>query len=290
MADFTAPQPTGGNPLQKYFRQPKIYLTLPSQGNFYPPGTITATENGEYPVYSMTARDELTMKTPDALLNGEATVSVIESCVPDIKDAWKVPSLDLDAILIAIRMATYGEEMDLEIKVPKTGEEKTFSVDLRTMLDQLISAEYDNVVHHNELKIILRPLTYREVTETSIRTFEEQRIFNIVNNEEMPEEEKLAAFNKSFGKLTEMTVGTMEKSIAAVEFDGTTVTDRGHIKEFVANADKDLFKAISNHLDKQKEKFEIKPLVVDATPEEIEAGVPETYKIPITFDQTNFFA
>jgi len=30
-------------------------------------------------------------------------------------------------------------------------------------------------------------------------------------------------------------------------------------------------------------------LTAEATPEEIEKGVPETYEVPITFDQSNFF-
>ena len=41
------------------------------------------------------------MKTPDALVNGETTVEVIQSCMPNIKDAWKIPVIDLDVILIA---------------------------------------------------------------------------------------------------------------------------------------------------------------------------------------------
>lgn len=288
MAEITQPTP-GGNPLQKYFRQPKIYVTLPSSGEFYPPGVLNKTENGEYPVFAMTAKDELTMKTPDALLNGEATVSVIQSCMPNIKDAWQIPSLDLDAILIAIRIATYGEMMDLNIKVPVTGEEKTFQVDLRVMLDSLNAAEYNNVVDHENMRIILRPLSYREFTKMSIKTFEEQRIFSIVNDEDMPEEEKLLAFNHSFTKLTDITVGTLKASIAAIQVDGDTVTDKGFIEEFIDNTDKSLFEKVTDHLETQKENFSIKPMVVDATEEEIEAGVPETYKIPITFDQTSFF-
>jgi len=66
------------NPLKKYFRQPKIYISLPSQGKFYPDGSIEMTENGELPVYSMTAKDEMIIKTPDALLNGSSTVEVIQ--------------------------------------------------------------------------------------------------------------------------------------------------------------------------------------------------------------------
>ena len=54
----------GSNPLQKYFRQPKLYITLPSKGKFYPGGVFESTESGELPVFSMTAKDELTFKTP----------------------------------------------------------------------------------------------------------------------------------------------------------------------------------------------------------------------------------
>ena len=30
----------GANPLQKYFRQPKIYVALPSGGHWYPEGAL----------------------------------------------------------------------------------------------------------------------------------------------------------------------------------------------------------------------------------------------------------
>ena len=101
------------NPLKKYFRQPKIYLSLPSKGKYYPPGALEMTESGELPVYAMTAKDELLFKTPDALLNGEATVEVIRSCIPAIKNPWMMPSIDSDAVLIAIRLATYGEKLEI---------------------------------------------------------------------------------------------------------------------------------------------------------------------------------
>lgn len=282
-------QPTGANPLKKYFRQPKIYLTLPSGGKHYPEGVLEVTENNEYPVFPMTARDELTMKTPDALLNGQATVDMIQSCVPNIKDAWKIPSLDLDAILIAVRIATYGETMDLNIKTPVTGEEKTYTVDLRVMLDDIISKQFDDTFEMENLRIHIRPLTYREFTDTSLKTFEEQRIFALVNNQEIAEEEKLQRFNESFKKLTDITVSTLRNSIWKIEAGEDVVENPAFIDEFVSNAEKGLFKSLTDHLEVQREKFKTKPIVLDATPEEIEKGVPETYEIPVTFDQTNFF-
>jgi len=115
MPEITVPST---NPLKNYFRQPKLFLSLPSKGKYYPEGSLEVSESGEYPVFSMTAKDELSLKTPDALINGQSTVDVIQSCIPSIKNAWKMPSLDLDAALIAIRIATYGEMMTVSTKVP----------------------------------------------------------------------------------------------------------------------------------------------------------------------------
>tara|TARA_B110000879_G_scaffold145319_1_gene188718 strand:+ start:371 stop:1225 length:855 start_codon:yes stop_codon:yes gene_type:complete len=277
------------NPLQKYFRQPKIYLSLPSNGKYYPAGSLEISENGEYPVFPMTARDEIMIKTPDALLNGQATASVITSCIPAIKDPFNMPSMDLDACLIAIRIATYGEMMEVSIKVPVTGEDKDFDLDLRIMLDQFSNVDYNSAIQLDGMIVNLRPLTYGEFTETSRKTFDEQRIFNVINDADMAEGDKLATFTESFKKLTDLTILTLEKSIASIEVGDDVVTDQAHIKEFIANTDKGLFERVTNHIEEQRTKFQVKPLVVDATPEEIEAGVPETYEVPVTFDQSSFF-
>jgi hypothetical protein len=278
------------NPLSKYFRQPKLFASLPSNGKFYPAGALETTETGEYPIYSMTAKDELTMKTPDALLNGQATVELIKSCVPNIKDPWNLPSIDLDALLIAIRLATYGETMTLQVKTPVTGEEKEMSVNLRDILDNFANIEFEDVVQSGDMTVYLRPLTYREFTKSALKTFEQQRIFNIVNDEQISDEDKLQAFTNSFAKLTDLTVDMMSNHISAIEIGDTRVDNKQHIDEFMKNADKSFYSAIQEHLDSQKIKFTIQPLVASATPEEIEQGVPATYEVPVTFDQSNFFA
>ncbi len=280
----------GSNPLQKYFRQPKLYISLPSKGKFYPNGAYESTESGELPVFSMTAKDELTFKTPDALLNGQATVDVIQSCIPNIKNAWMMPSIDLDACLIAIRMATYGEEMGITIKKPVTGEETEMNVDLRGIMDNFSDAEYIDSIAVGDMIVGLRPLTYKEFTQNALKTFEEQRIFNIVNDETVEDEAKLQAFTNSFVKLTALTVNMISTGITSIQVGDEVVDDRKHIDEFIANADKQFFNSITEHLTKQKESFSVKPLTVTSTPEDIELGVPATYDVPITFDQSNFFA
>jgi hypothetical protein len=281
-------QPTE-NPLVKYYRQPKLYIELPSGGRFYPEGTLEKTENGEYPVFSMTARDELTMKTPDALLNGQATVDLIKSCMPNIRDPWAMPSIDLDAVLVAIRMATHGENLDLDIKIPNTTEERSFSLNLQTLLGQFIAAGFDEKINYQSMVIHTRPLSYREFTKTALKTFEEQRIISIVNDEELTEEDKLQRFADSFRKLTDLTVDTVRQGIRQIDVDGQSVTNYEHISEFVLNCDKGFYNSVTDHIQLQKEKFTIKPMTVESTEEEIAKGAPKKFEVPVVLDMSNFF-
>ena len=278
------------NPLRKYFRQPKVYITLPSKGKFYPEGTIDIPENGEFPVFAMTAKDELTMKTPDALLNGAATVDIIKSCIPAIKNPWHMPSIDLDAVLIAIRVATYGEKMEITTKVPNTGEDRTFDVDLRQLLNNLVTKEYNSNLKINDMMLVTRPMTYKEFTDASLKTFEEQRIFSLVNNDEVPDTEKLEKFNESFQKLTNLTVNSISSSIVSITIGDTAVTNSSHIQEFIQNADKEFYQEVLKHIETQRDLFALEPLKVTSTDEDIANGAPKNYEVAITFDQSNFFA
>jgi hypothetical protein len=281
---------TNQNPLGKYFRQPKIYIKLPSQGRFYDIDALNATETGEYPVYAMTAKDELSMKTPDALLNGQATVDVIQSCIPNIRNAWGMPSIDIDAVLTAIRIASYGESMDMTVKLPNTDIETSYSIDLRRVLDGFVDIEYDNIVNVNGMIIYLKPLSYKVFTQNAIKTFEEQRIFSIVNDDNMSDERKIELFSKSFSKLTSLTVSVVAQGIQKIEIDGETVVNPLHIAEFINNADKKFYNAIMDHMEKQKEKFDIRPMKISTTEEQQAAGAPAEIEIPIVLDAANFFA
>ena len=279
------------NPLSKHFRQPKIFIKLPSRGNFYSKNALEITETGEFPVLAMTAKDELMFKTPDALLNGQSTVSVIQSCIPNIKNAWAIPSIDVDAILIAIRIATYGEKMDITVKIPEINEERTYAVDLRILLDQLVEEDYDNIVTVGDFKFEIAPMTYKNFTDLALKTFEEQRIFKIVNSDELTETEKLQKFNESFTRITELNISNILKSVVAVQYaNDPPVVNRDHIVEFFGNADKDIYKALITHIDTQRSKFNVKPLKVKLPEEDVARGAPEEMEIPIVFDQANFFA
>jgi hypothetical protein len=281
---------TSANPLKKYFRQPKLYLKLPSSGNFYTEGALEKTDNGEYPVFPMTARDEITMKTPDALLNGQSTVEIIQSCMPNIKNAWAIPTIDLDAILIAIRVATYGEKVDLEIRLPNTDIVKEYTADLRQALDKLLNAAFDPVVEVNEsITAYIKPLNYESFSKNSLKSLEEQRIFNIVNSQELSDDQKMAHFNKSFRILTDITISNVAECLVKIVTPDGEVSDPAFIKEFIDNADKEFFTNITKHLELQRDKFQMPMFKIETSEEERAQGAPESFESPIVLDASNFF-
>ena len=278
------------NPLNKYFRHPAIYVSLPS-GTNYPPHVITPSQTGELGVMPMTAKDEIRFKTPDALMNGQGVVDVIQSCVPEIKDAWQIKSYDLDTILIAIRIATYGETMEINFNVPKVKETVTHSVNLPAILDQLKATKIDpDITLDDGLKITVRPLTYKDMTSTSLQTFQQQKMYTAIQDSKLPDEDKAKRFNEAFKTLTELNASIILKNIEKVTMqDGTEIADPTHIKEFVENANAVLVKEIEDKLTQLRGQGAVKPLKLKATEEQIKKGAPVTYEVPVTFDTSNFF-
>jgi hypothetical protein len=272
-------------------RQPKIFIKLPSGGQYWEPGSIDVPENGEFAVYSMTAKDELMLKVPDALMNGQAVVDVIQHCMPNIKNAWKAPNLDLDAILIAIRIATYGEKMTIPLRI-NDDIDNEYTLDLRIVLDSLQNQiSWDPVVPINQdITVYVKPLNYKVMTDSALQTFETQKIIQLVSDDAIPEEQKLAAFKDSFAKLNQMTIGVINNSVFKIESSQGTTSDPKHIQEFMANADKTVFDKVKSHIDALRVNNSIKPLKITTTPEMRAAGVVEDeIEYPLQFDPTNFF-
>jgi len=272
------------NPLANYFRQPKLYITLPSQGKFYPEGSIDVSEIGEYAVYAMTAKDELMFKTPDALMNGQSTVEVIKSCVPSIKNPWAMPSIDIDTVLIAIRIATYGEEMEFTSSCPSCNHFNDLVFNLTHYLDIASNFEYDNLITLGDLKIYIKPYTYKEISKHAIRALEQQKIISLVNDESLSDEEKIEQFSDSFVKLTELTVSVVAGCVYKIETPNGSVEDSEQITEFLENSDKETFNAINERITDLKEKITMKSQEI--TCEECS----HKFKVDITMDQANFFA
>ena len=270
-------------------------MKLPSGGKWYPKNPMEKSGSGELPIYSMTAKDELMIKTPDALMNGEATVEVIKSCCPLIDDPWSMPAIDLDAVLIAIRIATYGEKMEMEIpiKYKEDGKEQlgseTIEIDLRELLDKMQGKIWNDSLTIGDLKFTLHPLTYKESTGFFMSTFENQRLAQMMQNDKLDDSQKMEAFKEGFKKLSQMTLDMIVTHITQIETPEGTETNKNAIKDFFNQTDKDTFSAVQDHLDKVKKEWEIPATIFKVPDDYVEKGAPETINVPMVFDNSNFF-
>jgi hypothetical protein len=273
------------NPLFKHFRQPAIYLKLPSQGRFYPDGSLSISVTGDIPVYPMTVKDELTLKTPDALMNGEGMASVIKSCCPNINDPWVIPTTDLDAILIAIRLASYGTGMDITTTCPHCNTEGEHTVNLTNLLENIHTSDYSEQSSIDNLIWRFRPQTYSDINKLNISTFEERRLVNNIVTSELPEDEKKRLFDESFKKITDLNVSMLIGSIESVTVEGKTVTDPLMIKEFLDNCSLKTYNAVRDKIQALAEKNKLDPVKLTCDNEEC----AKDYETGLIFDQANFF-
>jgi hypothetical protein len=289
MQDFlaqTQQSQTETNPLSGYMRTPQIYVTLPSKGKYYAPGTIDMPINGEVPVLSMSTRDELILKSPDALMNGQAVVDVIQHCIPSIKNAWEMPIVDLDTALISIRIASYGEQMEYSSSCPSCKEYNQYEIDLRNFLDATVDlSSYEDTIEFKDLKIKLKPQSFKSANTTNLEVFEQQRLITLVNDQTLDADQKQTKFNEIFEKMTSLTVKNIIGSIEYILMpDGTRVSNIGFIDDFITNSDRGVFEKIEKHQAKINEMMPNKT---------VNAKCPDCqheYETPFTFDQSNFFA
>ena len=133
-------------------------------------------------------------------------------------------------------------------------------------------------------------MTYKQFTDVALKTFEEQRILKIVNDDDMSEGEKIQKFNETFQRLTDINIANVFNSVKSITVGGETVTDARHLADFLENAPVDVYKSILDHVDEQRKKFTVKPRKIVTSEEDRADGAPDTMEIPINFDASNFFA
>lgn len=269
------------NPLQKYYRQPKIFLSLPSKGSYYPENNIQG-DPLNLPVYGMTGMDEILFKTPDALFTGEAVVDVIKSCIPAITDPWSIPQTDIDSILIAIRIATYGENMPFGFKCSKCEEENEVELYLPNTLDYFQSLTFVPSISIGDIEIYFKPLTYRDQTQIALQSYQlQKKLFNI--SKEADEQEKTENLNQATKEINNIQYESFKKCLLGIEADGKLYTDQEIIDEWYTNTDRTYYKQIKDHLVETRNKWSLPDQITACS----ECG--HENKIPVGFDNSNFF-
>ena len=274
------------NPLKSYVRTPKLQVLLPSRGKWG--DTETASKiTGEIPVYPMTSKDEVMIKNPDALLNGESVASVLRSCT-GIENVYDLTNNDVEFLLVAIRYATSGNEMEIDAVCPKDQHVNRVAVDLERILDSVEEMEKTYQTRlENGLKVNLKPMSFKNAQRLSLNAFQEATTLQTINDTKLPQTERIKVFNKSFEAIADLAVETMIDSIVSVIVpegdEEKTVTDKKFIGEWVKGMTSAEAKHIQTKLDDiNKEGFDHSYNVVCE-----ERGTK--FKTSIEFNDSNFF-
>lgn len=276
---------SSSNPLKKYLRKPEIYIKLPSGGRWWPEGSLSVPPNGEIPIQAMTGHDDLVMRNADGLMNGASSVEVIQSCVPAVLDAWEGPNMDIEYLFIAIRIASYGHEMDMEGKCKKCGETTKYGIDLRQVLGTVKIPDFEIPVHLEDLAVFLKPSSYKLNNLTAQEVFEQQKAIMAVQSANLTLEQKEKILKDSVRKLTDITVNKLIEFVDYILMpDGSRVTEREFLEEFINNITREDFTKLKAGIEATNKGYGI-----DDLPFKCHACAHED-KMRFEFNPANFFA
>jgi hypothetical protein len=261
-----------------------LYTTLPSGGKWYKTPVAYESE-GEVAVYPTTAGDEILLKTPDALLNGVAIATMIKSCVPGIGDPWDAPTFDIDKLLVASRIASHGQMMEMAVVCPQCKEFNDYDADLSIMLDSFpTTVALDAPIEFKDIKIFVKPMTYKIATSINLLQFNNEKTLIGLREKD---DQNAELHNELVTMSKHLAIVSMASCIERILMaDGTVVDQYEFIKEFVTNADKHTYDQIKAGID---EKFAATQKVTDFDVVCQEEKCKCEFKVPFSFDTSNFF-
>lgn len=238
----------------------------------------------------MTAADEIMLKNPDALLSGAAIVEVISSCVKGVNKPRKLLACDIDALMIAIREASYGDEATMELNCPATdcGAKNEYSLDLEQLLNETeeLQESYE-VVLPNELTVFLKPGSFETMNRQNKAAFENSKIQRAMNDVTLSDEATMQLLAQVFATLTKLNFEVINAAIHSVVFtdeddETQTITNVKHIAEFIQNIDKASVDIIDNKI------AEINKIGIAKTLDVTCATCNHKWEAPLELNPVNF--
>ena len=197
-----------------------------------------------------------------------------------------MPSIDTDATLIALRIASYGHQMDFEGTCAKCNETETYAMDLRHLLASIKCPSYEHLMDLQAVNIKFKPQSYFQTTQISQAQFELQKyekLMSELTEENMEEKTKQAAAQiKRLNELALDMLSNATEYIIDVESQ-QKIERRDYIKEFYTNIDSKVIQSINEWLSELQKDAIPKLQKVNC------AHCGEEMQLQIVFDYANFF-
>lgn len=278
------------NPLKRFFRQPALYLRLPTDARWYRPDEVSPNESGEIAIYGLSAIDDIMLNTPDAMLNGQALEHVIGNCAPEIKKAKTLMVPDLEAVFLAIKIATTGSKHEMDKSCPNCKHENHFEMNCDYLLSTMkyIEPSEARLLIGDDLEVHSKPYTLEMRQLFVQRQLEEDRLLKKIDaeNKDLDDIQKARILSESVEKLTRITIDLVSRSIDKIVLvkEGITVTDQRQISEWLTNITKTQSELILETIN----------ALNDAGPQKVMKARCEKcnheWEEQISFDPVSFFA
>ena len=213
---------TETNPLLSYTRRETVFVKLPSQGNFYNSEDLALTPSGEIGVRSMTAADEITLNSPEALLNNNAISTIIMSCCPAVKNADNLLAPDIDTLLIAIRKASYGDNMEISTMCPNSecGKENSFEIPLDNSLGNITLLENSYKIELSEacdnMIAYIKPYNMSDVIKDALLKYNETLALQRILNKNMDDLKQQKEYRKHINKIADLNIELLSNNIIKI--------------------------------------------------------------------------
>lgn len=272
------------NPLIAAYRKPAVYINIPSNGKFYTTKPKMSVDN-EIAIYPMTARDELITKTPDALFNGEATIALIQSCVPDIEDPGSMPVSDLMVLLIAIRQASYGESIDVDVQCPSCQFINQLSIESSKLLGSVReNASPEVITLDNGFEVKCKPYSLNDRTLLQIQRIKQQKLIEGLADAKLSDEERQRKFGETFIEIADLTVSLIANCIVHVKAPDSDPIDESDVVlewlQSITKSDYDVIKECVENLSDNG---------IDTQFNAVCQQCSNTWKTSVDLDMANFF-
>lgn len=226
------------DPLINFYRTKEVYVTLPTQGKWYK-NKPKLTKDGEIGIYPMSVRDEIMLKIPDTLYNGEALFEVLQSIAPDIVDPYEVAVPDVEIILLAAKASQHDGKMTMSGRCPHCGTSTDYEIEVKKLLSQVKPIPDDPLLLEleNGLVVEYKPNTLASINAGTIKTTESIKLAQAINDSTDPDTTK-TIFRESLEKTTAAAIIVLADSISSITTpDGIVVSDIKSISNWLANAD-----------------------------------------------------
>lgn len=251
---------------------PQVEIALPTRGQFYPDGQVIAVgaDPDNLVIKPISVLEESTFNDPLLLLTGHAIDKMIKRVCPAVIDPGALCELDVQAILIASRIASHGPMMKVQHTCESCGYKNDLEIDLNSHILNFDSYTPEQAMKFNVVlgisgqSVSLRPMLYKDtvdMTMSLVRSSTKAETFSEEDADTLTPE-----FVDMYREQFERTLDTNLKALCASIYyvtakSGKIVTDADIITDWLTSLPMEDVTQITNRIKEINEEIRERSLM-----------------------------